>query len=129
MGSVLEPRDEVRELAELPHEGQPDRHLAERVRRLFPHHLRALDGDALLRRERVRPLLKRGRAERSAAAGEEARLRLREALAQLLTLGAQRVERADEARRPLELLLALADLLRHPLPVGDDRVDDAHVDE
>src|SRR5262249_50120274 len=80
------------------------------------------------RRERVRALLERRGPERRGAAGQEARLRLREALAEILALGAKLVLLVDEAHRALELLLAVGDPPADVLPIVEDRLDDAPVD-
>src|SRR5262249_33538226 len=91
--------------------------------------LGALHRDALLGGERVRALRERSSAERRRAAGQETRLRLGEALLQILALRTQGVLRADEAHRALELLLSLCDRGGHRLAIVENRLDDADVDE
>src|SRR5262249_4188632 len=89
----------------------------------------ALDGDALLGRQRVRPLLQRRRTQRPAAPGKQATARLLQPLLQLAPFGAQRVGRAQHARRAHELLLTLGALAGRSLASFPQRHDAVQVDE
>src|SRR5262249_27572270 len=89
--AVLQTREQLGERLELARERQAYRHLAVRVDVLFLHHLRALDGDALLGGQRVRPLLERRGSQRGAAARKQAAARLLEPFLKALALGTQRI--------------------------------------
>src|SRR5207237_3456228 len=89
--AVLEAGDERGEGLELAREREPDGDLVEGLDRLLLHHLCALHRDALLGRERVRPLLEGRCPERPARPGQQAVLRLPPPLAPIAALGAPRV--------------------------------------